>query len=68
METQNVVVGLPKFFPLVEFVEDVYLENIIRNPLNMENHGEHKTSWIWFIVISIASIYLRGCKVLFDLY
>jgi hypothetical protein len=43
METEKMVVGLPKFFPLKESVKDVCLAIIIKHLLTLEKHGEHKT-------------------------
>jgi hypothetical protein len=52
------VASLPKVFPLMESIKDMCLENIIRNPLNLEKHGKNKTSWRWFTVMFVASIYI----------
>jgi hypothetical protein len=47
-----------KFFPLMESLKDVCLVSIIRHLLTLEKRGEHKTSWSWFTMIYVASIYL----------
>jgi len=44
METQNMVVSLPKVFPPKRFSKVVCLESIIRNPLILEKHDKHWTS------------------------
>ena len=58
-----------RYFHLMEFVEVLYLESIIRHPSILGMHGMCRTSWSWFTAIFVASISLLSkCKVCFNIH
>jgi hypothetical protein len=47
-----------KYLPLKDFVKGACFESIIGHLLTLAERGENKTSWIWFTMMYVASIYI----------